>query len=106
LLTLLEYAAQEEVAESAQPAAKQEACLREAAYYLEQAMLAVLKVEPDRLRAEDFQSRCLKLYRQLSDQQAIQRVERLVEETCTKQEELRKSPRHRDAQAPCSSEPD
>ncbi len=78
-LTLLEYAAELDIAASKQEEENKEECLRYAALYLECAMLTVLKVVPDRVRAEHFRQRCLKQYQLLKEEQPIERVNTMFE---------------------------
>ena len=83
-LMLLKYAADQEIDACRKPGENREECLRYAALYLECAMLAVLKVQPDRKRGEEFKGQCLKLYRLLEDECSIERVN-VMFETLTKQ---------------------
>lgn len=90
-LVILEYAVELEITASEQEGENQEECLRYAALFLECAMLAILKVIPDRRGAERFKDNCLKQYKRLGDLQAIERVNTMFE-MLKKQEEQRKQP--------------
>ena len=79
-IALLKYAAQLELGACEQAGGQREECLRFAALYYECAMLAKLKVEPDLKEGMEYRDQCLTLYRLLSDESAIERVQAMFDQ--------------------------